>query len=83
MAKKLTSQQAATQYGTARISLQEAAARYGLSDRTLRRYLAEGRISAHRIGPRVLRFDPAELEAQLTGACVNCSGATANIEEDT
>ena len=61
----------------------QAAARYGLSDRTLRRYLAEGRISAHRIGPRVLRFDPAELEAQLTGACVNCSGATANIEEDT
>jgi hypothetical protein len=31
----------------------------------LRRYIAEGRITAHRIGPKLIRFDLDEVQAQL------------------
>lgn len=49
------------------ISLQEAAATYGVSTRTLRRYISAGRLTAYRIGPRLIRLDPDELRKQLLG----------------
>ncbi|MFD6677657.1 helix-turn-helix transcriptional regulator [Rhodococcus zopfii] len=33
---------------------------------TLRRYIAEGRVPAHRIGPKMVRLDLDELDAVLT-----------------
>lgn len=45
-----------------RITLHEAAERVGVSTRTLRRYIADGRLTAYRIGPRIIRVDPADLE---------------------
>lgn len=44
------------------IGLSEAADRCGLSYRTIRRYVASGRISAVRVGPRLLKVDAADLD---------------------
>jgi excisionase family DNA binding protein len=45
------------------IGLQEAADRCGVSYRSVRRYIATGRLSAFRVGPRLLKVDAAELDA--------------------
>jgi excisionase family DNA binding protein len=47
------------------ISLESAAEWLDCSPRTVRRYIAEGRLTAYRIGPRLLRIDVAELEALM------------------
>jgi excisionase family DNA binding protein len=52
------------------ISMTEAAARLDISTRTLRRYIAAGRLTAYRIGPRLIRIDAAELD-QLPVALAN------------
>ena len=39
-------------------SLADAAARPRVSTRTLRRWIAEGRLQAYRVGPRLVRLDP-------------------------
>lgn len=44
-------------------SLAVAAQRAGVSERTIRRWIAEGRLVGYRIGPRLLRVDRAELDA--------------------
>lgn len=50
-----------------KIGIPEAAATVGVSTRTVRRWITEGRItSAVRIGPRLIKLDPAELEALMT-----------------
>jgi excisionase family DNA binding protein len=45
------------------IGLQEAADRTGLCYRTIRRYIASGRLNAVRVGPRLLKVDAAAVEA--------------------
>lgn len=40
-----------------RASIQAAAAHYGVSARTIRRWIAEGRLHAVRVGPKLLRVD--------------------------
>jgi excisionase family DNA binding protein len=57
------------------ISIQEAADTYGLSDRTIRRYIAAGRLTAFRIGPRLIRLDPEQVRAQLIGPVVGGDAA--------
>ena len=56
-----------TAHGTRRTyeSLAEAAARTGVSVRTLRRRVAEGRLTAYRCGPRLLRVDTEEVDALM------------------
>ena len=44
------------------ISLGEAAERLDVSTRTLRRYIAAGRLTGYRVGPRLIKIDPAELD---------------------
>ncbi len=44
------------------ISLTEAADRLDVSTRTLRRYIAAGRLTGYRVGPRLIKIDPAELD---------------------
>jgi excisionase family DNA binding protein len=51
---------------TGRISIQEAADMFGLCDRTIRRYIASGRLTAHRVGPRVIRLDLDEVRGLLS-----------------
>ncbi|WP_131103413.1 helix-turn-helix domain-containing protein [Ornithinimicrobium sufpigmenti] len=43
-------------------SLTQAARRTGLSTRTLRRRIAEGRLPAYRVGQRVLRVNPEDVD---------------------
>lgn len=44
------------------ITLQEAADLVGVHARTLRRYISTGRIEGYRIGPRLVKVDPADLD---------------------
>ncbi len=46
-------------------TLTEACAYIGVSDRTLRRYIADGKLKVSRINARVIRIDPAELDRFL------------------
>ena len=46
-------------------SLPDAAEQYGVSAKTLRRYISSGRITGYRFGPRMLRVDLDELDALL------------------
>jgi excisionase family DNA binding protein len=43
------------------VSTTKAAKRLGISPNTLRKYVAAGLISAVRVGPKLLRFDPVEV----------------------
>ena len=43
----------------------EATEYLGVTDRTLRRYVAEGKLPAYRLGKRLLRFRQADLDALL------------------
>jgi excisionase family DNA binding protein len=44
------------------VCLGEAAEQHGVSQRTIRRWIAQGRITGYRIGPRVIRVRADELE---------------------
>lgn len=43
-------------------SLAQAAERTGVSRRTLRRRIASGHLTAFRVGPRIIRLDPDEVD---------------------
>ena len=45
------------------VNLQDAADRAGVSTRTIRRWIADGRLVAYRVGPKVIRVDLDQLEA--------------------
>ncbi|MDH6280980.1 helix-turn-helix domain-containing protein [Prescottella agglutinans] len=47
-----------TRYST----LTEAAETLSVSTRTVRRYIAAGKLKAYRVGPRVIRVDLSELD---------------------
>lgn len=46
-------------------SIAAAAVYAGVSTKTIRRRIADGSLSGYRFGPRVIRVDLAELEAQM------------------
>jgi excisionase family DNA binding protein len=48
------------------IPLTEAADIYGLSTKTIRRYISDGRLKAYRVGPRAIRVDRDSLASLLT-----------------
>jgi len=48
------------------VSLTEAARRVGVSERTMRRYIAAGTLTGYRLGVRLIKLDEAELDALLT-----------------
>jgi excisionase family DNA binding protein len=47
------------------VSLVAAAIILGCHTRTVRRYIADGRLTGYRMGPRLIRVDMAEVEALL------------------
>ncbi len=50
-----------------RIASINAAAEYaGVSTKTVRRYIASGRLTGYRIGPRLIKIDLAEVDALLS-----------------
>lgn len=46
-------------------SVADAAEYYGVSERTIRRYIANGTLTAYRFGPRMIRVDLDELDSTL------------------
>jgi excisionase family DNA binding protein len=48
--------------------IRDTATELGLSVDTVRRYIATGRLSAYRIGPRLLRVRRESIDALLSGA---------------
>jgi excisionase family DNA binding protein len=45
-----------------RLSVAEAADYHGCSERTIRRAIADGRLRAYRVGARMIRIDPRDLD---------------------
>jgi excisionase family DNA binding protein len=43
----------------------QAAERTGVSTKTIRRRIAEGRLTGYRFGPHLIRLHPAEVDALL------------------
>jgi len=49
----------------AMLTVAEAADRLHVHSRTIRRRIADGTLSAYRVGPHLIRLDPAELDDLL------------------
>lgn len=47
------------------VSIAEAAEYLGVSPKTIRRYIAAGRLTGYRTGPRLIRVDRNDLDAML------------------
>lgn len=68
---------AKTQRQSRLVSIPVAAERLDVSTKTLRRYIADGRLTAYRLGPKLLRVDLDELDAMLRPlATANRGGAS-------
>ncbi|MBJ7340638.1 helix-turn-helix domain-containing protein [Mycolicibacterium sp.] len=63
--------------GQKKVTISQVAEQYELSTRTIRRYIAEGRLTAYRIGPRVIRLDAEQVRRQLDGDPVGTSDGVA------
>ena len=50
-----------------KITVAQVVENYGLSERTIRRYLAEGVLTAQRCGKRSIRLDADQVERELMG----------------
>lgn len=48
------------------LSQQQIAAEFGISDRTVRRMISDGRIPAHRLGPRLVRIRRSDVLHAVT-----------------
>lgn len=46
----------------------EVAELFSLSERTIRRYVDSGRLTAYRVGPRALRLDPDEVRREIVSS---------------
>lgn len=47
-------------------SVGDAAARIGVSTKSVRRWIASGQLAGYRMGPRLLRVDPDDVDRMLT-----------------
>ncbi len=50
---------------TAKITIGAAAVRLGVHPKTIRRRIADGQLTGYRVGPHLIRLDPAEVDALL------------------
>lgn len=44
------------------LSIQQAADEVGVNPKTIRRWISDGRLTARRVGPRLIRIERAELD---------------------
>ena len=63
-------------------TLAEAAERHRCSVKTLRRRISDGRLTAYRFGPTLIRLNPAEVDALLRPIPSAAAGAP-ETEKDT
>lgn len=54
-----------TASGAAMATVAETAERLKCSTKTVRRYIADGRLTAYRVGPKMLRVDQADVDQLL------------------
>ncbi|MEY1676474.1 helix-turn-helix domain-containing protein [Gordonia sp. ABKF26] len=47
------------------VSIQQAADHLSVSPKTVRRWIGDGRLTAHRAGPRLIRIPTAELDRMM------------------
>jgi len=47
------------------LTLSDAAEWLSLDEKTLRRWISQGRLTAYRVGPKLLRLDAAEVENMI------------------
>ncbi|MGO9510335.1 MAG: excisionase family DNA-binding protein [Mycobacterium sp.] len=57
------------------ITVAEAAAMFGVAPITIRRYIAAGKLTAFRVGPRLIRLDPDQVARELLGTPVEVAAA--------
>jgi excisionase family DNA binding protein len=55
-------------------SIPNAAAHFDVSDKTIRRWIREGRLTSYRIGPKTLRIDLDEVDAMLADSKIPKTG---------
>ena len=48
-----------------KLSVQQVAKKYGMSERTVHKYIFDGLLDAYRVGPKLVRLDADEVEAAL------------------
>jgi len=48
-----------------KLLVRQVAAKYGMSERTVHKYISDGRLDAYKIGPKIVRLDADEVEAAL------------------
>jgi excisionase family DNA binding protein len=65
----------ATAAGPSWGTIQESAEHYGVGTKTIRRWIADGRIQAKRIGPRLIRVDLNSLDNMGQSIAENVGGA--------
>ena len=58
-----------------KITIQEVADTFGVSTRTVRRYISSSRLTAYRVGPRMIRLDADQVAEQLLGEPVGGDAA--------
>ena len=58
------------------MTIQQVAESYQLSSSTVRRMIQRGQLTAHRLGPRVIRVRREDLESALVSMTTNESGDT-------
>jgi excisionase family DNA binding protein len=56
------------------VSIAAAADHYDLSRQTVRRWIASGKITGYRVGPRLIRVDLEEIEAKIIHALPTVNG---------
>jgi len=49
------------------LSVKQAAEKIGVHPWTIRRWISEGRIRGCRVGPRLMRINPDDVDAMLAG----------------
>jgi excisionase family DNA binding protein len=52
---------------TKKMTIEQVSEEYQVSKTTVRRYIAQGRLRAIRVGPRMIRLDADEVAAALSG----------------
>lgn len=68
---------------TRRLASISAAADYAdISTRTLRRYIAEGRITGYRVGPRLVKVDLADLDRIVRPIPTASAGAESDAHHE-
>jgi excisionase family DNA binding protein len=56
------------------VSIAASADHYGVSQQTVRRWIASGKITAQRVGPRLIRIDLDEIESKIIHAVPTVNG---------